>query len=85
MFSLSSLPVNMLSVSETADPYVVNVTDGSDHYEYFINVCQELGIPCPQDVHASVCQLKRDDPTFGRQLGNKDNMKLRYIPLSTSW
>ncbi|XP_041350855.1 cation-independent mannose-6-phosphate receptor-like [Gigantopelta aegis] len=59
-------------------PYLVNVTDGSDHYEYFINVCQELGIPCPVDTQESVCQLKADNSTFGKNLGTKDSMKLRY-------
>ncbi|GFN80696.1 cation-independent mannose-6-phosphate receptor-like protein, partial [Plakobranchus ocellatus] len=60
-------------------PYVVNVTDGNDHYSYFINVCDALGIICGKATPAqtNVCQIK---PATGDSwsAGDKSFTTLRY-------
>ncbi|XP_067674216.1 cation-independent mannose-6-phosphate receptor-like isoform X2 [Haliotis asinina] len=61
-----------------AHPYKMNVTDGTDHYVYVLNVCDSLGLECPDKKDsASACQFKEHDSTFAKNLGKKDTMKLR--------
>ncbi|GFR62204.1 cation-independent mannose-6-phosphate receptor-like protein, partial [Elysia marginata] len=60
-------------------PYVVNVTDGSDQYAYYINVCEALKTSCGKTVTglSSVCQRKKELETRG-VLGRRD------LPLSAN-
>ncbi|CAL1527175.1 unnamed protein product [Lymnaea stagnalis] len=58
-------------------PYVVPVTDGKDHYLYYINICDTVAA-CNNDGVSSVCQRKDNDSTFSQSLGKKDSMELMY-------
>ncbi|XP_052242423.1 cation-independent mannose-6-phosphate receptor-like [Dreissena polymorpha] len=65
-----------------ASNYKVSTNVNNDAYNYFINVCHETGIPCPnQDQNSKVpaCQLSAKNPDFGKRLGSTDHMELRYV------
>ncbi|BFZ10294.1 hypothetical protein BsWGS_13333 [Bradybaena similaris] len=78
--NLDDIHVDLLPLSgRQFKPYIVNVTDGQDHYQYKINICDTLGDTCgaPRKA-ASICQTKSDDETFFRSLGENAHMTLRY-------
>ncbi|XP_060069663.1 cation-independent mannose-6-phosphate receptor-like [Ylistrum balloti] len=58
-------------------------TKGGDYYVYYLNVCGELGIQCPDMDHVrnvAACQTKAGDSTYGRVIGSVTNgdQRLRY-------
>ncbi len=68
--------------SAAAHPYKENVTDGADTYVYVMNICDSLGLECPeQKDDAAVCQYKEHVTGFAKNLGKKDKMTLRYGPM----
>lgn len=63
-------------------PYSVLFTDSRNTtYKFFLNVCGELGIQCPDESHkfrVPACQTKPSEEGFGRRLGSTDHTVLRY-------
>ncbi|KAH9498512.1 Cation-independent mannose-6-phosphate receptor [Bulinus truncatus] len=57
------------------DPYVVNATDGEDHYAYYLNVCDNVNT-CGKT--APVCQRKWNDKSFESSVGLLDSQQLTY-------
>ena len=61
---------------------MVNYTDSSGiQYRFYIDICQELNIPCPDEDHKSfvgACQTKVSDADFGQIMGRSDQKQLRY-------
>lgn len=56
-------------------------SDGTT-YEVFLNVCEELNIPCPDENHKKnipACQQKPDDADFGRSMGTVHETLLRSV------
>ncbi|OWF52457.1 cation-independent mannose-6-phosphate receptor-like [Mizuhopecten yessoensis] len=58
-------------------------TKGGDYYIYYLNVCGELGIQCPDMNHVqnvAACQTKSGDSDYGRVIGSVGNgdQRLRY-------
>ena len=53
-------------------------------YFYLMNVCGELGKPCPDDDHIegiTSCQFSSKESSMGHSLGKLDHQTLRYILL----
>lgn len=70
-----------------SSPYKVNVTQGTDSYTYFLNVCGQLGIPCGKEHenHEAVCQVNnKDDHSRGKSLGDAYHKTLKYAKLRLS-
>ncbi|XP_062610067.1 cation-independent mannose-6-phosphate receptor-like [Saccostrea cucullata] len=61
----------------------VNASRSSPHsLKYFINVCGELGIQCPDEDHVrgvAVCQTMVGNSGWGHVLGNTDHQVLKYV------
>lgn len=57
--------------------YKVTVPNlGGESYQYFLNVCGELGVPCPHEIdNVAVCQLQG---SAGYILGRPTHQILRY-------
>ena len=65
----------------------MNVTQGTDSYTYFLNVCGQLGIPCGKEHenHEAVCQVNnKDDHSRGKSLGDAYHKTLKYAKLRLS-
>ena len=63
-------------------PYKVNYTDSSgSNYIAYINICEELNIPCPDEDHQrniAVCQLQNKT---GHSMGSIHEKQLRSVLL----
>ena len=61
----------------------MSVAQGADSYIYYLNVCDQLGIPCGKEHadHEAVCQVDNTDghaSGSGKNLGDANHKTLRY-------
>ncbi|KAL4233045.1 Cation-independent mannose-6-phosphate receptor [Mactra antiquata] len=70
---------------QKGEPYQISYTDPSSTknavYDFYLNVCEELELPCPDDDHIGhipACQTLQGQPLFGKAMGSTDHMRLSY-------
>ena len=71
----------LYAYSGSDDPYKVTYSDNGTTYEAFLNVCEDLNIPCPDEGHRRgipACQLKPGNTNFGKVMGSSSKTLLRY-------
>ena len=60
--------------------WMVEVPDGADSYEYYLNICGDVGIDCPSDSKGvAACQKKSGEKNFGKVIGKTSNQMIRYF------
>ncbi|XP_052808547.1 cation-independent mannose-6-phosphate receptor-like isoform X2 [Mya arenaria] len=62
--------------------YKVSYDKNGDAYNYFINVCAETGIQCPDEEHKRnipACQISQKNSDYGKSMGSTDHMSISYV------
>lgn len=73
---------NSPGVDKPYEVYVNASGPGSRPMRYYINVCGELGIQCPDDDSVrgvAVCQTMVGNSSWGHVLGKTDHQELKYV------
>ncbi len=58
---------------------MVEVPHGADTYEYYLNICGDVGIECPSDRQGIAACQKKKDTNFGKVIGKTNNQMIRYF------
>ena len=70
----------MILFTDAESRYKLTVPSGGKNYTYFVNICGEIGIGCPDDAHkegVAACQLNLQDASFGKVMGRSSQQILR--------